>query len=62
MMVERYPDFKEEVGGSISSCEIISLLDIKACQVVNYLLCFGVDMPTFCLKIILSKRAIHLVV
>jgi hypothetical protein len=29
MMVERYPNLKEEIGGSIPSYEISSLLDIK---------------------------------
>jgi hypothetical protein len=29
MMVERYPNLKEEVGGSILDCEISSLLDEK---------------------------------
>jgi hypothetical protein len=29
MMVERYPNIKEEVGGSISGCEISSLPDGK---------------------------------
>jgi hypothetical protein len=29
MMVEKYPNFKEEVGGLIPSCEISSLLDQK---------------------------------
>ena len=29
MMVERYPNLKKEVGGSIPSCEISSLLDKK---------------------------------
>ena len=29
MMVERYPNIKEEVGGSIPGCEIASLLDMK---------------------------------
>ena len=29
MMVERYPNLKEEVGGSIPDCEISSLLDKK---------------------------------
>ena len=29
MMVERYPDLKEEVGSSIPSCKISSLLDIE---------------------------------
>ena len=46
MMVERYPNLKDEVGGSIPGCEISSLLDKKTCQVVNCLLCFGVGMST----------------
>ena len=29
MMVERYPNLKEEVGSSVSDYEISSLLDIK---------------------------------
>ena len=29
MMVEMYPNLKEEVGGSIPGCEISSLLDIR---------------------------------
>jgi len=29
MMVERYPNLKEEVGRSIPGCEISSLLDEK---------------------------------
>jgi hypothetical protein len=29
MMVERYPNLKEEVGGSIPGYEMFSLLDIK---------------------------------
>jgi hypothetical protein len=29
MMVERYPNLKEEVGGSNPGCEISSLPDIK---------------------------------
>ena len=29
MMVERYPNLKEEVGGSTPDCEISSLLDKK---------------------------------
>ena len=29
MMAERYPHLKEEVGNSIPSCKISSLLDIK---------------------------------
>jgi len=51
MMMERYPNLKEEVGGLILSCEISSLLDGKICKVVNCLLCFGVGMWTFCLKV-----------
>ena len=50
MMVERYPNLKEEVGGSKLGFEISSLLDKKTCQVVNYLLCFDVGMLTFCLQ------------
>jgi hypothetical protein len=51
MMVERYPNLKEEVGGSILGCEISSLLDRKTCQMVNCLLFFDVSMLTFCFKI-----------
>jgi hypothetical protein len=29
MMVERYPNLKEEVGGSFLDCEISSLVDKK---------------------------------
>ena len=29
MMVETYPNLKEEVGGSIPDCEVSSLLDIN---------------------------------
>jgi hypothetical protein len=29
MMVERYPNLKKEVGGSIPNCEIFFLLDGK---------------------------------
>ena len=50
MMVEGYPNLKEEVGDSIPGCEISSLLDTKTCQVVNYLMYFGVGMSAFCLK------------
>ena len=61
MMVERYPNLKEEVGGSIPNCEISSQLDKKIqvtilCQklaskkIANCLLCFGAGMSTFCLK------------
>ena len=37
MMMERYPNLKEEVGGSIPDCESSSPLDIK----------LGVGMSTF---------------
>ena len=50
MMVERYPNLNEEVGNSISGCEISSLLEKKTCQVINCLLCFGVDLLAICLK------------
>ena len=50
-MVERYPNLKETVGGSIPGCEISSLLNGKTCQVVNYLfLCSDTDSSTFSLK------------
>ena len=49
-MVERYPNIKEEVGGLIPGCDISSLLDIKTCEVINCLLCFGARMSAFCLK------------
>jgi hypothetical protein len=38
MMMERYPNLKEEVGGLTPNCEISSLLDKKTFQVGNYLL------------------------
>ena len=44
MMVERYPNLKEEVGGLIPDYEISSLLDRVTCQVVICLLCFGVGL------------------
>jgi hypothetical protein len=50
MIVERYPNLKEEVGSLIPGWEISSLLDRKTCKVVNYLLCFDVGLSTFCLK------------
>ena len=50
MMVKRYPNLKEEVGGSIPGCEISSLLDRIAGQVVNCLMCFGASVSAFCLK------------
>ena len=38
-MVERYPNLKEEVGGSIPNCEISSLLDrILPCGQVPHML------------------------
>ena len=48
MMVHRYPNLKDEVGGSTPNCEISSLLNIKTCQ---SLLCFGARWSTLCLKI-----------
>jgi hypothetical protein len=56
-MMERYLNLKEEVGGLNPGCEISSLLDIKTCQVVNCLMCFGVGMPTFYLKKKEEKRS-----
>ena len=48
MMVERYPNLKEEVGGSIPGYEISSPLDINL-PLFNYLMCFDVVMSAFCL-------------
>ena len=56
MMVDIYPNLKEEVGGSIPDYEISSLLDEKACQVVNCLLCFGAGMLAFYLKNCIYKK------
>ena len=50
VMVERYPNLKEEVGGSILGCEISSLLDRITCQVVDCTLCFGVGLSAFSLS------------
>jgi hypothetical protein len=47
MMVERYPNLKEEVGSSIHGCEISSLLERNICGVVKCLLCFGVGLSAF---------------
>ena len=62
IMMERYPNLKEEVGGSIPGYEISSLLDRKTCQVVNCLLCFGIGigMSAFCLKKNFKKLMITL--
>jgi hypothetical protein len=50
MMVERYPNLKEKVGGSYHGCEISSLLDTKkTCKMVNCLKCFAVGLSAFCL-------------
>ena len=49
-MVERFPNLKEEGGGSIPGYEIFYLLDRKTCHVVHFLLCFGPGLSTFCLK------------
>ena len=47
MMVERYPNIKEGVGGSIPGYETSSLLNKKTCQVVNCLLYFGDGLLAF---------------
>ena len=49
-MVERYPNIKKEVGGLFPGYDISSLLDIKTCEVINCILCFGARMSAFCLK------------
>jgi hypothetical protein len=49
-MMEKLPNLKEKVGGSIPDCEVSSLLDPTTCQVVNCLMRFGVGMSTFSLK------------
>jgi hypothetical protein len=48
MVVERYPNFKEEVGSSIPGFETSSLPEEKTCQVVNCVMCFDPDMSTIC--------------
>ena len=50
MMMERYPNLKEEVGSSTPGCEISARLDRKTCQVVSCLLCFDASLSTFYLK------------
>ena len=50
VMVEGYPNLKDEVGGANPSCEVSSLLDGKTYHVVNRLLCFGFGLSAFCLK------------
>ena len=50
VMVERYPNLEEEVGGSIPGCENPLSAWRKTCQVVNCLLCFDVGMSAFCLS------------
>jgi hypothetical protein len=47
MMVERYPNLKEEVGGLNSGCEISSLPDGKLVRWCNCLLCFGAGLSAF---------------
>ena len=45
MMVEGYPNFKEEDGGSIPGCEISSLLDIIVpCGQTLVLWCWHVSL------------------
>jgi hypothetical protein len=54
MMVERYPNLKEEVGGSNPGYEISSLpYKKKTYQVGNCLLCFGVGMSASYLQILI---------
>ena len=48
--MERYPNLKKEVGGSIHVYETSSLLDRKTFQVINCLMCFDDDLSTFCLN------------
>ena len=50
MMVERYPNLKEEVGSSNPGCENLLSTWRKTYQVVDYLLCFDVGLTAFCLK------------
>ena len=50
MMVEGYPNLKEEVGSLIPGCEISSLLEIFFCQFVDWLMRFGVGLTASCLK------------
>lgn len=50
MMVESYPNLKEEIGDWIPGCEFSSLRDGKTCQVVNCFACFGVGLSTFWLQ------------
>ena len=56
MMVERYPNLKEEVGDSIPACEIFSLLDRITCQAVDCLLCSDAGLSAFCRKKEKRKR------
>jgi hypothetical protein len=56
MMMERYPNLKEEVGSSIPDYEISSLLDKKTYQVVNCLMCFDVGLSAFSKKIYKKEK------
>ena len=47
MMVERYPNFKEEVGGSIPGREISSPPYEKLARSLDCLLCFDARMSAF---------------
>ena len=49
-MVERYPNLKEEGGGSIPNYEISSLLDIKLVRWSIASCALGISMLAFCLK------------
>jgi hypothetical protein len=48
MMMKRYPNLKEEVGGLTPNRKISSLLDKKLAKWSTT--CFGVGMSAFCLK------------
>jgi hypothetical protein len=57
MMMERYPNLKEEVGSSIPCYEISSLLD-RVLARWNCLLCFGAGLLAFYLKKIKNKKSL----
>ena len=49
MVVERYPNLKEEVDGSIMAVKSPLYLT-RTCKVVNFLMCFGVSLSALCLS------------
>ena len=61
MMVERYPDLKEEGGSSIPGYEISSPLDRinLFCQVVVPRVRFGASLLAFCLETERKKKKSH---